>query len=75
MYINRGSKHGIEVGKNFTMMEEGEMLTDPDSGAIIGNEQGKELGKLKVTSVQDEVAICEVTSGEKSPKAGTRVVE
>jgi len=74
VYINRGSKHGIEVGKTFTMREEGEVLTDPDSGAIIGNEQGKELGKLKVTSVQEEVSVCEVVSGEKSPKAGTRVV-
>jgi curli biogenesis system outer membrane secretion channel CsgG len=75
VYINRGSKHGIEVGKAFVMREEGEMLTDPDTGAIIGTEQGKEIGKLKVVSVMDEAAVCEVTDGENNPKVGTRVVE
>lgn len=73
--INRGSKHNIEIGKEFFMREEGEILTDPDSGALLGNEPGKEIGKLKVTSVQDEMSFCEVTSGDKSPKTGTRVQE
>ena len=75
VYINRGSKHGIAVGNEFTMREDGEQILDPDSGAVIGSEQGKEIGKLKVTSVQDEISVCEVTSGEKNPKVGTRVVE
>jgi curli biogenesis system outer membrane secretion channel CsgG len=73
VYINRGSEFGMEVGQALVMATEGETLTDPDTGAILGKEDGAVIGKLKVTKVDEKLSTCEVTEGEKSPAAGTRV--
>jgi len=71
--INRGSEHGIEEGMEMTMREEGELLTDPDSGEVLGTEEGKVLGRLKVTRVLEKMSYCEVLEGEKNPSPGTLV--
>jgi len=71
--INRGSKYGVAPGATFVMKEEGELLTDPDTGEILGREEGVELGRLKVEKVLEKMSYCEVLSGEKDPPAGTRV--
>jgi len=73
--INRGSEFGIAVGKEFVLREEGETLTDPDTGAILGKEEGKVLGKIKVAKVLAKMAYCTVLQGEKNPKKGTVVCE
>lgn len=71
--INRGSEFGIEVGKEMIMREEGELMTDPNTGEVLGNEEGKILGKLKIAKVAEKVSYCDVTEGEKNPKPGTLV--
>jgi len=73
--INRGEEFGVTVGKELTMKTLGELLTDPDTGAILGREDGEEIGKLKITKVAPKMSYCTVTSGEKTPKAGTPVYE
>lgn len=73
--INRGAEFGIEVGKAMEMREEGEVLTDPDTGAVLGNEEGKLIGELAVEKVLEKISYCTVTSGEKKPKPGTQVLE
>jgi len=71
--INRGSEFGIASGQKLTMREEGELLTDPDTGAVLGNEEGKVLGKIEVTKVAEKVSYSKVLEGEKNPKPGTVV--
>lgn len=73
--INRGSNHGIAAGKLMVMREEGEILTDPSTGEVLGKNEGKLIGELKVTSVKEKMAFCDVISGEKKPKRGTVVLE
>jgi len=73
--INRGSNHGIASGKLMVMREEGEILTDPDTGEVLGKNEGKQIGELKVQSVKEKMSFCEVVSGEKKPKRGTVVME
>jgi curli biogenesis system outer membrane secretion channel CsgG len=73
VYINRGSEFGMEVGQDLIMATEGETLTDPETGAILGKEDGKTIGKLKVAKVDAKLSTCDVTDGEKNPPAGTRV--
>lgn len=72
--INRGTEFGIEVGKELVMREEGELLTDPSTGAVLGNEEGKVIGKLKISKVDEKVSYCDVIEGDKKPKPGTLVV-
>ncbi len=71
--INRGSEFGVEVGQDLIMTTEGETLTDPDTGAILGKEEGQLIGKLKVAKVLEKMSYCTVTSGEKNPSTGTVV--
>ncbi len=73
--INRGEEFGVAVGKELVMKTLGDLLTDPDTGAILGREDGEEIGKLKVIKVAPKMSYCTVTSGEKSPKSGTPVYE
>lgn len=71
--INRGSEFGVEVGQELVMAEEGEQLIDPDTGAILGQEEGKVLGRLRVAKVDEKISYCEVLEGEKNPATGTIV--
>lgn len=71
--INRGSEFGMEAGQELVMATQGEVLTDPDSGEILGNEEGSVIGKIKVSKVTEKVSYCDVLDGEKNPPAGTVV--
>ncbi|MBN2301375.1 MAG: hypothetical protein JXN60_02535 [Lentisphaerae bacterium] len=75
VYINRGTDVGLSAGKILVMRTEGELLTDPDTGAILGKEEGTQIGKLKITNAQEHMSICTVIEGEKSPARGTVVAE
>lgn len=71
--INRGSEFGVEVGQALSMVTAGEELVDPDSGELLGTEEGDTIGKLKVAKVSEKVSYCTVEEGETSPEAGTIV--
>ena len=73
--INRGSEYGMSIGKTLVMREEGELLTDPDTGAILGKEEGAIIGKLQVTKTLEKLSYCKVLSGLKKPAPGTVVME
>jgi len=69
--INRGSAFGVEVGQKLVMAEEGETLIDPDTGEILDEEEGEEIGNLEVTKVKEKIAYCKVLDGEDDPEPGT----
>ena len=71
--INRGAEFGVQPGQELVMAEEGETLVDPDTGAILGRDEGRVIGRLRVERVQDALAFCEVIDGEAQPPRGTRV--
>lgn len=71
--INRGSEFGVEVGQELVMAEAGETLVDPDTGELLGEEEGQVLGKLKIAKVAEKISYADVISGEKDPPAGTSV--
>jgi len=71
--INRGSEYGVEVGQKLVMQTEGETLLDPDTGAILGREDGEIIGNLEVTSVKEKFSSCKVLDGEANPARGTIV--
>lgn len=71
--VNRGSQFGMEAGQALLMVTEGTTLTDPDTGEILGKEEGKTIGKLKVAKVLEKMSYCDVTEGEAKPANGTVV--
>lgn len=71
--INRGSEFGVEPGQQLVMSTAGETLMDPDTGAVLGVEEGEVIGKIKVTKVAEKVSYADITEGEKNPTPGTVV--
>ena len=62
VYINAGKDAGVTEGTEFTIYRQGEQLTDPDSGMVLGAITSR-IGKIKVQSVQDKFAIASVVEG------------
>ena len=61
LYIDLGSSHGLQKGVHFAVYV---------IGSIGGKETRKQIGRLKVTSIEgDEVSLCKVVSGGKDIKA------
>ena len=54
--INLGSRHGVRVGQTYNALEEGEPVEV--GGRVIAHRQ-KPVGKIKVTSVEEDFALCE----------------
>lgn len=71
--INRGSQFGVEAGQALVMGTLGTTLTDPDTGEVLGKEEGKVIGKIKVAKVLEKMSYCDVVEGEKNPPNGTVV--
>jgi len=62
VFINLGSRNGVNTGDSFTVYRMGEALIDPDTGEELGASETR-IGSLKVTSVDEKYAICSVESG------------
>ena len=61
LYIDLGAMHGLQKGTHFTVYI---------IGSIGGKETRKQIGRLKVMSIEgDEVSLCKVASGGKDIKA------
>jgi len=61
LYIDLGAMHGLQEGTHFNVYV---------IGSIGGKETRKQIGRLKVKSVEgDEVSLCKVASGGKEIKA------
>ena len=71
--INRGSNYGVAPDQLFSVREEGEMLIDPETGAILDMEEGKVTATIKVTKVSEKVAYCDLVDGV-PPDRGAIVV-
>jgi curli biogenesis system outer membrane secretion channel CsgG len=71
--INRGSEFGVEVGQVLVMATAGEQLIDPESGEILGQEEGDVIGKVKVAKVAEKISYADITEGETAPDPGTIV--
>jgi len=71
--INRGSEFGMEVGQERVMATQGEQLLDPDTGAVLGEEEGSKIGKIKVSKVAEKISYADILDGEKNPAPGTVV--
>jgi curli biogenesis system outer membrane secretion channel CsgG len=59
-YINLGSSSGIKVGDKFNVINVGEALIDPDTGAKLGASE-KQTGSGSVVEVQDKFAVIQFT--------------
>ncbi len=64
LIINAGQETGLQMGDTFTVSKLGEMLTDPETGMALGREPGEVRGKVKISSLEEKMAICDVVEGQ-----------
>jgi curli biogenesis system outer membrane secretion channel CsgG len=61
VYVNRGSREGVEVGQEFVVGKE-DVIRDPDTGEILDRSLN-EIARLQVTQVKEKLSICSVSKG------------
>ena len=71
--INRGSNYNITPGMVLAMTSAGKELIDPETGAVLGREDGKPLGNLRVNEVKEKFSYCVMESEGNPPEPGTLV--
>ncbi len=59
--INRGSREGVNVGRQFRVGSVDE-LVDPDTGEVLDSEM-TEVGTIKVTKTKEKISYCVPVSG------------
>ena len=64
VYVNRGSREGVNAGQEF-VVGEANVVRDPDTGEVLDSNV-KELARLEVTQVKEKLSICTVKSGNAS---------
>ena len=64
VYVNRGSREGVNAGQEF-VVGEANVVRDPDTGEVLDNNV-KELARLEVAQVKEKLSICTVKSGNAS---------
>jgi curli biogenesis system outer membrane secretion channel CsgG len=62
VYVNRGSREGINAGQEF-VVGEAESIRDPDTGEVL-DQTMKEIARLQVSQVKEKVSICTVVKGK-----------
>lgn len=71
--VSMGENYGIETGQKLVVQKDGEVLKDPDTGAILDRLEGEITGLLEVTRVREKTAYAKVIEGT-MPVRGDRVV-
>ena len=62
VYINRGSREGVESGQSFRVGDV-EVIRDPDTGEVL-DESMTEVCQLRAATVKEKLSICDITSGD-----------
>ncbi len=62
VYVNRGTREGVDVGQEF-VAGEATVIRDPDTGEVL-DQTLKETARLQVVQVKEKVSICTVTRGK-----------
>jgi curli biogenesis system outer membrane secretion channel CsgG len=71
--IGMGENYGVAVGQKLIVRKDGEVLKDPDSGAILDRLEGETTGSLEIVRVREKTAYCKLLDGT-MPVRGDRVV-
>lgn len=66
--INGGANFNLEAGNVFTAYEKGRLVTDPETGDVIGQHPGTPTAQIQITSVLATSAEAVILSGQ--PKRG-----
>jgi len=72
VYIDLGREQGVQPGQLYVVFREGNVITHPVTGKILGAEK-YDIGTIKIVSVETEMAIAEVQGSAFGMQAGDKV--
>ncbi|MDF2569079.1 MAG: Curli production assembly/transport component CsgG [Sporomusa sp.] len=72
VYIDLGREQGVQPGQSYTIFREGNVITHPVTGRILGAEK-HDIATVKVISVENDMAICEVQGSAFGLQCGDKV--
>jgi len=72
VYINRGSREGVSIGRSFTVGN-AEQIRDPDSGELLDSSMEK-AGSIVIESVKEKLSIGRISEGSGSITKGMTVM-
>lgn len=55
VYINAGTRNGVQVGDHFVLSRVTKTFTDPETGQVLGT-RSSDLGELEITGVEEKMA-------------------
>lgn len=67
--VNAGTNVGLKAGMTLKLLAKGEEMIDPDTNESLGFDSS-EIGEIKIVSVAEKFATCEVVSGGTGAKRG-----
>jgi curli biogenesis system outer membrane secretion channel CsgG len=73
--INLGENYGIRAGQTFAIRRRGEVLTDPETGEMLGASEGETLGVIEVVSPREKISSCKLVSGDMPARGDTVVLK
>lgn len=72
VYIDLGREQGVQAGQSYTIFREGNVITHPVTGRILGAEK-HDVATIKIISVENDLAIGEVQGSAFGLQAGDKV--
>jgi curli biogenesis system outer membrane secretion channel CsgG len=72
--VSLGENYGIGAGQKLTVRTEGEILTDPATGAVLDKIEGETIATIEVTRVRDKISYCKLLDGTMPERGATVVV-
>lgn len=67
--VNAGTNVGLKAGMTLKLLAKGEEMIDPDTNESLGFDSS-EIGEIRIVSVAERFATCEVVSGGTGAKRG-----
>ena len=68
-----GENYGVTAGQKLIVRKDGEILKDPDTGAILDRLEGETTGTIEIVRVREKTAYCKLVDGT-MPVVKDRVV-
>lgn len=72
VYIDLGREQGVQPGQCYVVFREGNVITHPVTGRILGV-QKTDVATIKITSVESDLAICQVEGSAFGLQPGDKV--
>lgn len=73
--VSLGENFGVQAGQKLIVRTDGEVLTDPATGAVLDRLEGEVTATLQVERVREKISYCSLVEGEMPERGATVIVQ